>query len=248
MNKTILIILLIHLNICFAWGQNAEPGLFDDFDYEIGVQRQSDFGVTSTSLRTRYVSPLNEVPTQRGLHVFGISSDWTLKLENESGYLSFENHYEEGFESRQLTILGLLYSRLDDQVFTFLGINAFSVEYELNSGIGSIEMYVNFPDVSEPLISKTLLSQSGTTLFQFQETDLNNAETLYFRIYPESKDFSITLNSIHAIPESTTLSLLLLGGAPWAWRRAKQLANRNSKLPAADFEPTSGGSRQYGGF
>lgn len=131
-------------------------------------------------------------------------------------------------EDLQAVSLELIYSYHFPDAFNLGNVSHFSFGFENVEGIGELITEKREPG-SGDYISIThpiQFSQPGTLLLPVTQSDLSGINLLRFTVTPKTSEFSFRLDEISVIPEPTTWSLLLLGGAPWVWRRFRATESR----------------------
>ena len=189
----------------------------------------SDFGISSGQ-RASFSSDNLGWPDFRFFRASG-NGNWEASVKLDVGMLEYQLAFVQSMEDLQTVSLELIYSYNFPDAFSLGNVSHFSFDFENIEGVGELLVAKREPgsgeyiSVTEPI----QVSQPGMFLVPVTQSDLDTVNLLRFTMIPKTSEFSFSLNEIAVIPEPTTWSLLLLGGAPWAWRRVKQLANRKSE-------------------
>ena len=150
--------------------------------------------------------------------VANTGSNFTAKLVTGSGVV----HYTVDLRSMPQTdvLLSLIYTKQDRSSLSLLGVHGFALKIVGLRGLGELKVYLDGGSRNSITIPFTStgnlfysLADAGNTL------PLNDVHQIGFQIIAKSPDFSIMLDQITVVPESTSVMWLGIGGILWAIRR-----------------------------
>jgi hypothetical protein len=202
--------------------------VFDDFT-------KGEFSMSSSGQDPQQVSSSNDSDffSKREVQGYGFSGkNWTASLAPETGGIDYSVIIDPPQASPR-TFLGIRYIN-DEGPFDFSGFDSFEIKYTNYSGKGELLGFLgSFPtfgvEFSKPFDESGSISipisQLGTP------EQIRSSQQLEFRFIVSQdrfgvSEFGINIQEISIVPEPTTWSLLLLGGAPWVWRRFRAMASR----------------------
>lgn len=203
--KTTLLLLTVT-----AWGLSPSKSatlLLDDFSS--GAFALGFGGTTSNS--GSFATALTDQRTVSGVG----DPNWTATLS--AGSLV----YVVDSISKGRNYLGMNYSSTG--AFSILGYNAFALD--LLNVIGTGELIVSVTGSGGNNI-RVPISGSGTVIspFSFLDTSqpLDSLSAMNFRINAISEDFSVSIDNVRLVPETSASILLLLGAGGLALRRRRR--------------------------
>lgn len=205
----LLIVILGALGLAMSEGATL---LLDDFSS--GAFSLSFDGATSNS--GPFITPLTDQRTVTGVGF----PNWTATLA--SGELAYSVDQLE--PSPRRNILRINYY-LSIGTFSILGYDAFAVDLSDVIGTGEFEVRVSGnpgapPDLIVPI------SGSGTVMYPFSglETSslLDSLDSVTFRFFAISVDFSATIDNIRIVPEPSASLLIGLGVASLLFQRRRR--------------------------